>query len=316
MDSMTLIAIASIITAGLTIALGSIGPALGEGRAVATGAELAGAAARQLGDHHPHPVRGPGDDRVDRDLLLRGLDDPAVRQPVLEPRHRPGRGKIDAMLIDWFTVGAQVLNFLILVWLMKRFLYKPVLDAIDARETAHRRRAGRCRGEAGRGRQRSATRSSKRNDELRPAARDAAGKGHWRGGGRAPATARRSAHGGRCAARQAPAKDGAAMRPASTARSSSRRARRYSPSPARPWPSWPRPAWRPAATTEFIAPPAGARRRPTRSRLVDGARRRQRAGPGTQRIRTARRATHGDSAGRARNSSPANGRCSSRPPTR
>jgi len=38
------------------------------------------------------------------------------------------------MLIDWFTVGAQVLNFLILVWLMKRFLYKPILDAIDARE--------------------------------------------------------------------------------------------------------------------------------------------------------------------------------------
>ncbi len=35
MDSMTLIAIVSIITAGLTIALGSIGPALGEGRAVA-----------------------------------------------------------------------------------------------------------------------------------------------------------------------------------------------------------------------------------------------------------------------------------------
>ncbi len=39
------------------------------------------------------------------------------------------------MLIDWFTVGAQVLNFLILVWLLKRFLYKPILDAIDARET-------------------------------------------------------------------------------------------------------------------------------------------------------------------------------------
>ena len=36
MDNMTLIAIASIGTAGLTIALGSIGPALGEGRAVAT----------------------------------------------------------------------------------------------------------------------------------------------------------------------------------------------------------------------------------------------------------------------------------------
>jgi F-type H+-transporting ATPase subunit b len=38
------------------------------------------------------------------------------------------------MLIDWFTVGAQALNFLILVWLMKRYLYKPVIDAIDARE--------------------------------------------------------------------------------------------------------------------------------------------------------------------------------------
>ncbi len=39
------------------------------------------------------------------------------------------------MLIDWFTVGAQALNFLILVWLMKRFLYTPILHAIDARET-------------------------------------------------------------------------------------------------------------------------------------------------------------------------------------
>ena len=38
------------------------------------------------------------------------------------------------MLIDWFTVGAQALNFLILVWLMKRFLYQPILRAIDARE--------------------------------------------------------------------------------------------------------------------------------------------------------------------------------------
>ena len=36
MDSTTLIAMASIITAGLTIAIGGIGPALGEGRSVAT----------------------------------------------------------------------------------------------------------------------------------------------------------------------------------------------------------------------------------------------------------------------------------------
>lgn len=36
MDSMTIIAVASITLAGLTIGIGSIGPALGEGRAVAT----------------------------------------------------------------------------------------------------------------------------------------------------------------------------------------------------------------------------------------------------------------------------------------
>jgi F-type H+-transporting ATPase subunit b len=40
------------------------------------------------------------------------------------------------MLIDWFTVGAQMINFLILVWLLKRFLYKPVLLAIDTRESS------------------------------------------------------------------------------------------------------------------------------------------------------------------------------------
>ena len=35
MDNLSLIGIASILTAGLTIAIGSIGPAFGEGRAVA-----------------------------------------------------------------------------------------------------------------------------------------------------------------------------------------------------------------------------------------------------------------------------------------
>ncbi len=38
------------------------------------------------------------------------------------------------MKINWFTVIAQVINFLILVWLLKRFLYKPILKAIDERE--------------------------------------------------------------------------------------------------------------------------------------------------------------------------------------
>lgn len=38
------------------------------------------------------------------------------------------------MLIDWFTVAAQAVNFIILVWLLKRFLYQPVLAAIGDRE--------------------------------------------------------------------------------------------------------------------------------------------------------------------------------------
>ncbi len=38
------------------------------------------------------------------------------------------------MLIDWFTVGAQTLNFIILVWLLRRYLYRPILNAIDVRE--------------------------------------------------------------------------------------------------------------------------------------------------------------------------------------
>ena len=38
------------------------------------------------------------------------------------------------MQIDWFTIIAQAINFLILVWMMKRFLYKPILNAIAERE--------------------------------------------------------------------------------------------------------------------------------------------------------------------------------------
>ncbi|NTW53960.1 MAG: F0F1 ATP synthase subunit B [Chlorobaculum sp.] len=38
------------------------------------------------------------------------------------------------MLIDWFTVAAQLVNFLILLWLLKRFLYQPVIGALDKRE--------------------------------------------------------------------------------------------------------------------------------------------------------------------------------------
>ncbi|RZB32040.1 MAG: F-type H+-transporting ATPase subunit b [Desulfobacteraceae bacterium Eth-SRB1] len=38
------------------------------------------------------------------------------------------------MLIDWFTVIAQIINFLVLVYLLKRFLYGPIIKAMDKRQ--------------------------------------------------------------------------------------------------------------------------------------------------------------------------------------
>jgi F-type H+-transporting ATPase subunit b len=38
------------------------------------------------------------------------------------------------VLIDWFTVFAQIFNFLMLVALLKRYLYRPILNAMDERE--------------------------------------------------------------------------------------------------------------------------------------------------------------------------------------
>ncbi|MEO6453124.1 MAG: hypothetical protein ABIN97_03580 [Ginsengibacter sp.] len=38
------------------------------------------------------------------------------------------------MKVNWFTVIAQVINFLILVWLLRKFLYKPILNAVNERE--------------------------------------------------------------------------------------------------------------------------------------------------------------------------------------
>lgn len=38
------------------------------------------------------------------------------------------------MQIDWFTVIAQIVNFLILVYLLRRFLYRPVTEAMRRRQ--------------------------------------------------------------------------------------------------------------------------------------------------------------------------------------
>lgn len=38
------------------------------------------------------------------------------------------------MLIDGFTVGAQIVNVLVLIWLLRRFLYGPITRAMAARQ--------------------------------------------------------------------------------------------------------------------------------------------------------------------------------------
>jgi len=40
------------------------------------------------------------------------------------------------MQFDWWTFALQAINFLVLVWLLQRFLYKPVQKAIDDRRAA------------------------------------------------------------------------------------------------------------------------------------------------------------------------------------
>ncbi|MEI4196856.1 F0F1 ATP synthase subunit delta [Roseovarius sp. E0-M6] len=39
------------------------------------------------------------------------------------------------MQIDWLTTAAQIVNFLVLIWLLQRFLYRPITKAMRRRET-------------------------------------------------------------------------------------------------------------------------------------------------------------------------------------
>jgi F-type H+-transporting ATPase subunit b len=40
------------------------------------------------------------------------------------------------MAIDWWTLALQAVNALVLIWLLARFLYRPVVDAVAARQKA------------------------------------------------------------------------------------------------------------------------------------------------------------------------------------
>jgi F-type H+-transporting ATPase subunit b len=52
------------------------------------------------------------------------------------------------MEIDWWTLAIQTINFLVVVWLLSRFLYRPVRRMIEAREAADREAAKDAAGKA------------------------------------------------------------------------------------------------------------------------------------------------------------------------
>lgn len=49
------------------------------------------------------------------------------------------------MQLDWSTLVLEIVNFLVLVWLLQRFLYKPILKVVAARQAAIDEAARRTR---------------------------------------------------------------------------------------------------------------------------------------------------------------------------
>ena len=72
------------------------------------------------------------------------------------------------MQLEWFTVIAQIVNFLVLVWLLKHFLYGRIVRAMDAREAqiaAQIEAANRKRAEADREAEQFRAKNRELNDE-------------------------------------------------------------------------------------------------------------------------------------------------------
>src|SRR5580658_7333394 len=74
----------------------------------------------------PHSFRRSRDDRNHGDLLPRRRSAAAVRQPPAEI----------TMTIDWWTLGLQTVNIVILVWLLQRFFWAPIAGMLVERRAA------------------------------------------------------------------------------------------------------------------------------------------------------------------------------------
>lgn len=85
------------------------------------------------------------------------------------------------MQIDWLTVAAQIVNFLVLVWLLQRFLYRPITQAMARREERIETRLFEARAareeveaEAGRLREQQQALEASREEMLNEARQEAA----------------------------------------------------------------------------------------------------------------------------------------------
>lgn len=84
------------------------------------------------------------------------------------------------MQIDWLTVAAQIVNFLVLVWLLQRFLYRPITNAMSRREERIEARLAEAKGaraeaedEKARLREQRKELEAQREDDLREAREEA-----------------------------------------------------------------------------------------------------------------------------------------------
>ena len=133
------------------MAIGSIGPALGEGKAIAQALSSIAQQPDEAGTISRTSFYRPGDDRIVAIYCFVIAIILIFANPFWNHVIDEHRTEI-AMLIEWFTVVAQIVNFLILVALLKHFLYGPAGGGDGRSREANRRRAGRSRSKKSGGR--------------------------------------------------------------------------------------------------------------------------------------------------------------------
>src|SRR6516162_6653699 len=116
--------IVSIAAAALAVSIGAIGPALAEGRAVAAAMD---AIARQ-----PEAAG-----TISRTLFvgLAMIETMAIYCLVIAPWYCSQiRLSVELMRIDSWTLALQTFNVLILVWILARFFFRPIMNIVAKRQ--------------------------------------------------------------------------------------------------------------------------------------------------------------------------------------